>query len=97
MLPSFTPFGQPKKEHSAGAAASCDCGCVPAIMSLHEQAKERARRRAEKAAESQRKPTVAEYLAMQDKTTASTTQAAAAAAVTAALMSAPLEQQKPPS
>ena len=97
MLPSFTPFGQPKKEHSAGAAASCDCGCVPAIMSLHEQAKERARRRAEKAAESHRKPTVAEYLAMQDKTTASTTQAAAAAAVTAALMSAPLEQQKPPS
>ena len=31
-------------------APKCDCGCVPNVMSLHDQARERARRRAEKAA-----------------------------------------------
>ena len=28
----------------------CDCGCIPNVMSLHDQARERARRRQEKAA-----------------------------------------------
>lgn len=41
----------------------CDCGCVPNVMSLHDQAKERARRREASA----RKPTVGEVLLQREK------------------------------
>ena len=40
---------------------ACSCGCVPNIMSLHEAARERARRREE----ANSKPTVAEVLQQQ--------------------------------
>ena len=39
---------------------NCQCGCVPNVMSLHDAARERARRRE---AEAQRKQTLAEYIA----------------------------------
>ena len=50
-----------KGRGSAHKEVDCACGCVPNIMSLHGQARERARRR-EAAAASQR-PTLGEYLA----------------------------------
>lgn len=49
---------------SAHKQNNCTCGCVPNIMSLHDQAKERARRR-EEAAAAVKKPTLSEYLAEQ--------------------------------
>ena len=54
------PFNKPGHEQQA---ANCDCGCVPNVLSLHEAAKERARRRV--AAAALAKPSVAEYLATQ--------------------------------
>ena len=50
-----------KGRGSAHKEVDCSCGCVPKIMSLHEQAKERARRR--EAAAAQQRPTLGEYLA----------------------------------
>ena len=44
--------------------ANCACGCLPNIMSLHEQANERARRREAAAV---RKPTVGEVLLMREQ------------------------------
>ena len=64
MLPSKLPtlaaiLGGKGSAHASNDP-KCQCGCVPNIMSLHEQAKERARRRE---AEAARKPTLTEYLA----------------------------------
>ena len=39
-----------EKEADSTHGPKCDCGCVPPIMSLHDQARERAKRRKEKAA-----------------------------------------------
>ena len=57
MLRGLTAVLSGKAAHST--EPNCQCGCVPNIMSLHEQAKERARRREAAAA---RKPTLLEYL-----------------------------------
>jgi hypothetical protein len=68
------------KASAHNAADNCNCGCVPNILSLHDAAKERARRRAEAA---EKKPTVAEMLAKRQE--ALQAAAAANAAVTSAL------------
>ena len=67
MLRGFsfdTLLGTQRKSGIGAHIPKCDCGCVPNVMSLHEAAKERARRRAQDAA---RKPTVGEVLAMRDQ------------------------------
>ena len=51
--------GGPLTAHRSSEA--CDCGCLPSMLSLHEQAKERMRQRDARAAT--QKPTVAELLA----------------------------------
>lgn len=51
-------------QRSIAHVANCACGCVPNIMSLHEQANERARRREAAAV---RKPTVGEVLLMREQ------------------------------
>lgn len=89
MFSGFTPFGQPKKEH----AAKCDCGCVPAIMSLHEQAKARAARRRAAADQATNKPTVAQYLATQGAPPVPPVSAMAAAA---AVLEKPSALLQPP-
>jgi len=62
----FSGNGQPKKEHIVDGKVPCDCGCVPPVLSLFEQAKERSRRRAAKLAASE-KPTVAQLLAQMQR------------------------------
>jgi hypothetical protein len=61
----------------------CECGCVPNVMSLHEAAKERARRRAEAQADG--------------KTVLPKTAAAAVAAALAATPPPEVPRQPPPS
>ena len=61
---SWAGFKNPFSKPAHQQRADCDCGCVPPVLSLHEQAKERARRRAAAAAAGEvKKPTVAEFLA----------------------------------
>ena len=88
-----------QQSHDGG----CQCGCVPNILSLHEQAKERARRRKEKEAAAQR-PTISEYLQQHQgevlvptpppSTTSSTVNNALLSAIVAPDQKAP--EQKPP-
>ena len=77
----------------------CDCGCVPNVMSLMDQAKERARRRTEKAAakegnadaEQQQRNNMASFLGRANKQPqpSETASAAASSAVIASLVAAP--------